>query len=200
MENLIVSEPDFTYQNLQDYINNLTPEQKQQQVQIFGSNNNDEPILLDPVIEISTVKELCSASNGEEIQTTRSCLDFKHHPEQIVLLKDLCPFSKDGDIYYSLEEDDDGELIMIGNITGKVEPFVKRKDCEPTIKASKTPIFESKLNQSNEELMNRQEELAELAELSKTTKVWNRELDEIQAELYRRIYRINPKITKEICQ
>jgi len=180
----------YTYQNLKEFVANLTDTQLAQQVQLLGPDNHTS--LLCPVIGGGTVEEMCHV-DGVIAQTTHSVIDFEHHPEQVILLSDHCPFSEEGDQYYTMDEDEDGEPIMIGNKTGKPHHIVKRERCEPTIKASRTPAFDKRQQNTDEELMAAQEEFARLSKERPLSTQELSALDFIQAELYRRIYHLNTK-------
>lgn len=80
---------------------------------------------------------------------------------------------------------------FIGNKTGKEKPWIERRPCEPSMKASRTSGFLKLLPESDEELMQRQEEICMKGE--DATLMEMSELNHIQAELYRRLYRLTPK-------
>ncbi len=95
----------FTYRDLLFVLDEMTDGQLDQAVQIAPSQpNKDKPTGLMPVIAFNTVQYFFH--DGEEVcQETRSAEDWKHHPEQFVLLADDHPFSDQGDFYYELTED-----------------------------------------------------------------------------------------------
>ena len=105
----------FTYRELKEFVASLTEEQLDQEVQILPNNPTPDPTLLEPVIGIDTIEHY-------EAEDTRSAVDFQHHPEQVVLLSDYCPFDKEGNSYFVMEEDG----MMRGNKTGKLYPFGKK--------------------------------------------------------------------------
>ncbi len=106
----------FTWEDLLIALKKLTPEELKQSVQIFPPHNTPDPVKLMPVLGIGTVDYF-----GEK--NTKSNDDFKHHPEQVVLLTDHHRFSDDGDTYYTLQKDG----TMIGNVSGKKIPLLKKK-------------------------------------------------------------------------
>lgn len=111
----------FTWKQLLEQLKKLTPEQLAQNVQIFPPHCTPDPIKLMPVYGVYTVAELCH--DGDEVlDETRSADDFKHHPEQVVLMSDHCPFSDDGDTYFTMNEDG----TMTGNVSGKTTDFLGR--------------------------------------------------------------------------
>jgi hypothetical protein len=182
--------PGFTYQQLRDALANMTPEQLAQQVEILGPCGSiGAPVMLEPVIGAGTIEELCHV-DGKVETDTRSSVDFKHHPESFVLLSDYCGFGEDGDTAYTFGTDEDGETIWIGNVTGKKRPLIERRENEPTVFASRTHGFARTIYSESKPLMDRQEELCRKAEL---TAEENQELLGIQAELYRRLFRLSKK-------
>ncbi len=104
-----VNEPMLTYRDIKSYLDSLTEEQLNQEAMVVYGSNHD-PIPLCPVYCIGDVNSLFDDS------LTRSSKDNLHHPEQIVICVDYHPYSKDGDIYYELQED----LSLKGNHTGKL--------------------------------------------------------------------------------
>jgi len=105
-----------TYRDLRNMLGSMTDAELDQKVQIMPPNRDgDKPIRLQPAICIDTIENLCH-TNGEIDQETRSADDFKHHPEQVVVMVDWSPYSSDGDEWYELEED--GGLR--GNNSGKL--------------------------------------------------------------------------------
>lgn len=184
-----VLQPCYTYRALRDYLSGLDDDQLEQQVQLLNPGGSiDDSILLEPVIGAGTVAQMCSTEEGEAVQQIHSALDFEHHPEQIVLISDYSPFSEDGDSHYELQKDADGEIVLVGNKSGKVHDVVERKRCEPSIKASRTSAMTRRSDASDEELMQRQEALAVVARVGWLSSSEQSELDAIQAELYRRLY------------
>lgn len=105
----------MTYGELLDQLKTMTEEQLAQPAELLGPNSwTDKPALLQPIISIGTVEAMCHV-DGEIATETRCCRDFTHRPEQVVLLYDECPFSEDGDTFYTVEAD--GSLV--GNKSGK---------------------------------------------------------------------------------
>ncbi len=104
----------FTYRRLKEQLALMTEAQLDQEVQIMPNNPTPDPTRLQPVYGINTVECYCHV-DGEVAQETRSAVDFQHHPEQVVMLSDYSPFSKDGDSFYTLEEEG-----FRGNKTGKL--------------------------------------------------------------------------------
>jgi hypothetical protein len=113
----------FTYRKLLEQMKKMSDEELDQSVQVYPPHNTPNVVPLKPVIAFDTVKELCADQNGENCQTTRSCVDNKHHPQQWVLLTDYNPFSEKGDTYYTWEKD--GSLV--GNVSGEVKSIFPRK-------------------------------------------------------------------------
>lgn len=111
-----VKESELTYGELLKYLKKLTKKQLEQPVQILPPNPTPDDTLLEPVVSIGTIEELCH--NGEEISQTKSSIDFKHHPESIVLLRDYCDFDEEGNAFFTLEEKG-----WRGNKTGKLHKF-----------------------------------------------------------------------------
>lgn len=190
-------EPSFTYADLQAALAKMTPEQLAQQVQILPPCGSiGDPVMLEPVIGAGTVEDLCHI-DGKPQTETRSSVDFKHHPESFILLTDYCGFGEDGDTSYTMEEDADGELIFVGNITGKRRPIIDRRENEPSVFASRTKGFARTIYSMGEPLTARQEELCRKSESEEgLTTEESQELIGIQAELYRRIYHLSKKDRK----
>ena len=103
-----------TWADVLKVLKKLTPAQLKQNAMLLPSSPLPEPLLLEPIIGIGTVKEMCHVK-GEIVTETRSADDFQHHPEQIVMLYDGSPFDKDGNSFYTME--DKG---LRGNKTGKL--------------------------------------------------------------------------------
>ena len=185
----------FTYTQLKAYLDNMSAEQLAQQVQLLGPGGSiTDHIMLEPVIAVGTVAEMCSDKEGSLVQETRSSLDFKCHPEEVVLLSDYSGFGEDGDTCYTMTEDEEGEPVLIGNVSGKVKPWVKRKRCEPSIKASRSKAMDSQYPElSDKALENWQEDLARKSVEGCLTREDTDNLAEVQAELYRRIYHLSTK-------
>jgi hypothetical protein len=81
----------YSYRQLRDFLNSLTDEQLSQQVQILPQQNGsiDKPIGLEVVIGAGTVEEFLHVEGDPEpIVQTHSNIDWKHHPEQVVLASD----------------------------------------------------------------------------------------------------------------
>jgi hypothetical protein len=187
--------PDFTYADLKAYLDKMTPEQLAQQVQILSPGGSiSDSIMLEPAFAIGSVQEMCSDDKGENVQSTHSALDFQHHPEQIILLSDYCPFGEDGDSYYTMDEDENGETVMIGNKSGKAKPIIKRGRCEPTTLESRSPAMDKRQPELTDEDL--QAAQAQFCKLSRERKLDLQELnalDFVQSELYRRIYHLSTK-------
>lgn len=179
--------PVFTYQDLFEFLQTKTPEQLAQQAQIVpkGGGVTPAPINLETIICAGTVEELFYVDGTCDYEI-RSSRDHKHHPEEIVLITDGHGFSEDGDTAYTMSVDEDGESILIGNVSGKVTEFFPRKAGEPTKKLSKSKIFQLAYLPEK----TREELFARLEELSKVEQVDLEEVSALQAELYRRQYRI----------
>ena len=100
----------YTWGDLLKALKKCTPEQLKQSVQIFPPHNTPDPVKLMPGIAFDTIE-------GFEETNSRSADDFKHHPEQLVLLTDHCGFSDYGDTYYTM---DFVKKQMVGNVSGKI--------------------------------------------------------------------------------
>ena len=111
-----MGESGFTWKDLLVELQKLTPAELSQSVQVFPPHNTPDPVKLMPVLGIGTIEFF-----GET--DSRSNDDFKHHPEQVVLLTDHHRFGDEGDTWYTLQEDG----TMIGNISGKTFPLFGRK-------------------------------------------------------------------------
>ena len=108
----------FTYRHLLDYLLTLTDAQLRQNVMTMNpSGEVGEAVRLRPVFAAGTVEEMCHVDGSVETPT-HSADDFRHHPEQVILLEDGSPYSKDGDSYYTLGKDEQG-MYLEGNVTGK---------------------------------------------------------------------------------
>jgi hypothetical protein len=107
---------DLTYADLKVMLDAMTPEQLAQTVQIFPphTHHGEKSIELWPVIEFASVGKLVDNGTPDH-DRTRSAVDNEHHPEQMVLMVDLNPFSEDGDTYYELTV-----VGLVGNKTGKI--------------------------------------------------------------------------------
>lgn len=177
----------FSYRQLRDYLDKMPADALSQQVEILPPQGGSisDIIMLEPVIGVGTVEEMLHV-DGEVVTETRSSQDFAHHPERIILLTDYNGHSKDGDTYYTMT---DGGFI--GNKTGKEKPWIDRGRCEPTMKASQTSGFLKLLPESDEELMQMQEDICMKGDAATTEEL--SQLNHIQAELYRRIYRLTPR-------
>ncbi len=107
----------YSYRNLRDFLNTLTESQLDQKVQLLPPGN---PALLQPVYAAGTIEEMCHV-DGKIGTETHSADDFKHHPEQVVLLCDHSPYDEEGNNYFTMEEGG-----MRGNKTGKLYEFSRR--------------------------------------------------------------------------
>jgi hypothetical protein len=120
----------FRYKHLKSALDKMTPEQLEQQVQILPGNPTGEPIQLEPAIFIGTVEEMCHYADGEVSTETRSEVDDKHHPEQVVIGRDGPSRSIEGDTAY--EWNDDNEFV--GDHTGKRYSLghheIRERDCD----------------------------------------------------------------------
>jgi hypothetical protein len=112
----------YTYRQLRDYLNTLAELELDQTVQLFTPRGTvGAAARLRPVVGAGTVAALCHV-DGAVVTPTRNAHDFQHHPEQVVLVADLSPFSAEGDRFYTLEP---GGLLR-GDATGKVHRFGRR--------------------------------------------------------------------------
>jgi hypothetical protein len=105
----------FTYRDLLAYLDTLTDAELAQPVAVLPPTAGEEPRRLEPVFEAGTVAEFCHDAEGVALET-RGPYEFRHDPAQVVLLRDYPTFSRDGDTYYTLQEDGS----MVGDVTGKV--------------------------------------------------------------------------------
>lgn len=185
--------PSLSYEDLRRALNEMTPEQLAQQVQILPPCGSiGDPVMMEPIIGCGTVADLCHVDGKAETET-RSSVDFKHHPEAYVLLSDYNGHGEDGDTSYLMDKDEDGELVFVGNVTGKRRPIIERRENEPSVFASRTHGFARTIYSESKPLTDRQEELCRKSEL---TAEENQELLGIQAELYRRLYRLDRRKEK----
>lgn len=177
----------FSYRQLKDILNNSPDSVLDQQVEVLSDPNTGKPVRLKPVIASGTVEELCHV-DGMVIIETRSSVDFTHRPDQQVLLVDHNGFSEYGDTFYTMT--DEG---FVGNKSGKVKPFIKRSKGEPSEKVSRTKAFINHMTQDDKTLEEIQENLAVKLESDTATESEKTLLNNVQAELYRRRYRLLPK-------
>ncbi len=129
--------------------------------------------------------------DGKIVTPTHNCTDWQHHPEQFILVQDSHTWGEDGDTAYEMKEID-GEIYMIGNISGKIKEPYERKEDEPSTKASRAPLMQPRSIFTTKELVDRLEELLKV-DLSAEDE---REVYWLQAELYRRKYHLSPKKEK----
>ncbi len=95
---------EFTYRDLKAKLDSMTDEQLDQVAQIMISQaDGDKPYPLHQVVDFDTVQRFTSTPDGEQVDTTRSCVDNEHHPEQFVLLCDWNLYAEDGTIGFDLE-------------------------------------------------------------------------------------------------
>ena len=108
---------EFLYKDLLNALLKLTEEQLNQKVKILPPNGNKlHNYHLEPVIGINTVEYYCHI-DGEVITQTRTCEDFQHHPEQVVLLRDGSGVGEYGDTLYRSHPD--APFITQGNVSKK---------------------------------------------------------------------------------
>lgn len=96
LESRVSEENIYTYQNLLEdllKIKENSPELLQQSVQAVENNPTPDPDRLLVCLGIDTCEKL-------ELNNTKNADDFKHHPTQLVILTDLHPFGKNGEIAY----------------------------------------------------------------------------------------------------
>ena len=110
-----------TWEDVFQALKKLTPEQRKQNAMLLPPSPLPTPLLLEPVVAIGTVEQMCHVE-GKIVTKTRSADDFQHHPEQVVLLYDGCPFDEDGNSFFTMTEKG-----MVGNKTGKVYPFGEKR-------------------------------------------------------------------------
>jgi hypothetical protein len=113
------AEPDvwMTYGELLELLKQFSPEDLKQPIQVFESGNAENTVALFGVYAVNTVDHWSrDIENGAVIEKFRSVLDNEHHPEHIVMLIDVCPFSEEGDTHYTLT--DEG---WVGNKSGKIK-------------------------------------------------------------------------------
>jgi hypothetical protein len=183
----------YTWKELKDYLDTLNEVQLGQPAQILpNSSCLDKPVLLLPLIGAGTVEEMCSV-DGKVLTETHAIQDWEHHNEQVVALSDGAPFDEEGNSEFEMVEDG-----MIGNKTKKLYPHITRKPCEPTTKASRTPGFNSQMGFNDQQLMDQQEELCQKWEKGTISGEERKTLEGIQAELYRRIYQLEPRKKKNV--
>ncbi len=109
----------FTYKDLLEYLNKLTPEQLNQQVQSVLCTPDDEDVQeLTLVLGIDTVASW-------EIEACRSSVDNKYHGEELVLLLASNPFREDGAI--AIEWNIDGPDVPIYGVEGPTNPKDQRR-------------------------------------------------------------------------
>lgn len=108
-----VDEGVFTWKKMLDCLGKLTEEQLQQPAMLLPPNPTPAHSLLEPILCIGTVEELCHV-DGDVCHETRGP-DFQHHPEQVVALRDWAPFDEEGNTSFTMEEGG-----MRGNKTGKL--------------------------------------------------------------------------------
>jgi hypothetical protein len=179
----------YPYKELLQFLQTLTPQQLEQQVQIISahSGTSPAPINLEPVIDAGTVEGFLYV-NGECDYEIHSSVDWKQHPEEVVLLCDGHGFGEFGDTAYVMQEID-GETCLVGNKSGI--PFLSRPN-EPTEKMGRSAVFHLSYeeNKSVEELFARLKQLSENFKNSMDDHEDLAEIAALQAELYRREYRI----------
>ena len=100
-----------TWNDVLEYLKKTPEHQLKQRAMLLPPTvDGDKPILLGSAIALCTIIGL-----GLKDDDTRGCEDFKHHPEQLVMLYDDSPFDEDGNTAYELVEGG-----FIGNKTGKL--------------------------------------------------------------------------------
>lgn len=107
----------MTYEELAQYIAQMTKEERKQPVQMMGPQvNYDQPIPLMYAIGIDSIKVYCHDEDNPEIAVdkTRGSVDNEHHPEHHVLLIEDNPFDVDGNFSFQMVEEG-----YIGDKTGK---------------------------------------------------------------------------------
>jgi hypothetical protein len=108
----------MTWKEVLEYLKYLTDIQLNQEAMLLPpQSDRTVPTHLEPIISLGTVEEMCHV-DGEIITETRSSEDFKHHPEQVVMLYDIFPYDKDGNMFYEIIEGG-----FIGNVTGEIYEF-----------------------------------------------------------------------------
>ena len=109
----------MTWGDLKALCDKMSPEQLAHpfECQTPDSEDTGATIGLFGAININTQGYYCqSPETGNPLFKYRSVDDNQHHPERLVVLLDVCPFSEDGDSWYTLQED----LSLVGNKTGKI--------------------------------------------------------------------------------
>lgn len=105
----------MTWKEVLEYLKNLTEIQLNQDAMLLPPQSDGTiPAYLEPIVSLGTVEEMCHV-DGETITDTRSSQDFKHHPEQVVMIYDVSPYDVYGNTVYDLTEDG-----FIGNVTGEI--------------------------------------------------------------------------------
>lgn len=104
----------MTYRELREALDELSTDQLSQQIMLLGPHSGPDPCSLEPVVCAGTVEELLDADGEPEFEV-RTSDTFHHVPTQVVLLYDHNPYSVDGDLYYSVGNDDK----LVGNVSGK---------------------------------------------------------------------------------
>lgn len=111
----------LTYGELLQYLQTLTSEQLNQQVQaVLPTPNDDDVQELMPAIGIDTVANW-------ELEACRSCMDNKYHGEEIVLLLDYNPYAEDGAIAYEWDMTVDSTDEPIYGSEGPTNPNDQRR-------------------------------------------------------------------------
>lgn len=97
-----------TYQDLLAALQELSPEQLAQPVQVATCNGNcAKPVELQPAIALGTVAQM-------EFFRARSSVDNKYHAEEVVVLFDANPYGEDGAVAYTLGDDGDVSETLYG--------------------------------------------------------------------------------------
>jgi hypothetical protein len=103
-----------TWKDVLSYLQSLNEDQLQQEAMLLPPNPTPETTLLQPIIGMGTIAEMCHI-NEEIVSETRSGEDFAHHPEQVVLFFDYAPYDEHGNTFFTLTEDG-----FVGNKTGEI--------------------------------------------------------------------------------
>jgi hypothetical protein len=107
-----------TYRDLLGRLSDLTNEQLDQTVMVLAPHwDLDRVALLEPVYGVNTL-----ANYG--VEASRSTADGKHHPTQLVLLRDTATYDANGDRCYEWTDDDK----FVGTTTGKVYDAVTDRE------------------------------------------------------------------------